>query len=112
MEQILADLSHDLQVERAKLTLVNYDLKDLIKKEGKLHEIKEALQRQANLQVSMAYTDLVAGRHINSVLTPAQLSTWRHIQAAARQATGETSTVAEATAQKETKKSQTTRLKK
>ena len=55
----------------------------------------------------MAYTDLVAGRHINSVLSPAQLNTWRHIQAAARQAAGETSTVAEATGQKDTEKSQT-----
>ena len=59
----------------------------------------------------MAYTDLVAGRHINSVLSPAQLNTWRHIQAAARQAAGETSTVAEATGQKDTEKSQT-KLKK
>ena len=28
MKQILTDLSPDLQVERTKLTLVNYDLED------------------------------------------------------------------------------------
>jgi len=85
MRQILVNLNKELQVERAKLTILSYDLEELIRKEADLDSIKRALQQEAELRASIAYADLAAGRQINSTLTNDQLTRWRAIQASARQ---------------------------
>ena len=86
IRQLLLDLSKQLQIEQAKLTLANADLEELLKKEAELEKIKEAVNREAAIRATITYADLAAGRQINAVLTPAQLKQWREIQEKARQA--------------------------
>jgi Spy/CpxP family protein refolding chaperone len=86
IRQLLLDLSKQLQIEQAKLTLAHADLEELLKKEAELEKIKEAVNREAAIRATITYADLAAGRHINAVLTPAQLKQWREIQEKARQA--------------------------
>ncbi len=80
IRQALADLNRDLQLKRAKLTILSIELEDLVKKEGDLEQIKKNLMDQANLQASMRYDDFAASRKINKVLSVDQLAKWRDIQ--------------------------------
>ncbi|MGH7164451.1 MAG: Spy/CpxP family protein refolding chaperone [Nitrospiraceae bacterium] len=86
IRQLLLDLSKQLQIEQAKLTLANAELEELLKKEAELEKIKEVVNREATIRAAITYADLAAGRQINAVLTPAQLKQWRAIQEQARQA--------------------------
>jgi hypothetical protein len=69
IRQALADLNRDLQLKRAKLTILSIELEDLVNKEGDLDQIKKNLMDQANLQASMRYDDFAASRRINKVLS-------------------------------------------
>jgi len=80
IRQALADLNRELQLKRAKLTILSIELEDLVKKEGDLEQIKKNLMDQANLQASMSYDDFAASRKINKVLSADQLAKWRDIQ--------------------------------
>ena len=80
IKQALADLNRELQLKRAKLTILSIELEDLVKKEGDLEQIKKNLMDQANLQASMRYDDFAASRKINKVLSADQLAKWRDIQ--------------------------------
>jgi len=80
IRQALADLNRELQLKRAKLTILSIELEDLVKREGDLEQIKKNLMDQANLQASMRYDDFAASRKINKVLSADQLAKWRDIQ--------------------------------
>jgi len=80
IRQALADLNRELQLKRAKLTILSIELEGLMKKEGDLEQIKKNLMDQANLQASMRYDDFAASRKINKVLSADQLAKWRDIQ--------------------------------
>jgi len=80
IKQILTDLNREIQLDRAKLTILSIELEDLGKKEGDLEQIKKNLMDQASLQAAMRYADIVASRKINKVLSPDQLAKWRDIQ--------------------------------
>jgi hypothetical protein len=84
IKQILIDLNRELQLEKAKHTIATIELQDLVKQEADLGRIKQALDQEASLRVSMSYADLVATRNINKVLSPEQLRKWRTIQDSAR----------------------------
>lgn len=84
IREILAELNRDLQLNRAKLTILSFELEDLTQKEGNLEQMKKNLKDQADLQSSMRYADIVATRKINKVLSSEQLKKWRSIQASAR----------------------------
>ncbi len=84
IRKLLADLNRDLRLARAKLTILQYDLEDMIDKEEDLKVIRKTLNEEAGLRARLRYDDLVATRKINNVLSPAQLQQWRGIQAAAR----------------------------
>ena len=84
IREILAELNRDLQLNRAKLTILSFELEDLTQKEGNLEQMKKNLKDQADLQSSMRYADIVATRRINKVLSSEQLKKWRSIQASAR----------------------------
>ena len=85
IRQALADLNRELQLKRAKLTILSIELEDLVKKEGDLDQIKKNLMDQANLQASMRYDDFAASRKINKVLSADQLAKWRDIQVSQRE---------------------------
>jgi len=80
----LAELNKEIQVSRAKLTILSFELEDLIKKEANLELIKKNLKDQADLQANMRLADIVATRGVNKVLSPEQLTRWKSIQATAR----------------------------
>lgn len=84
IREILAELNRDLQLNRAKLTILSFELEDLTQKEGNLEQMKKNLKDQADLQAYMRYADIAATRRINKVLSPDQLKKWRSIQASAR----------------------------
>jgi len=84
IREVLADLNKEIQVGRAKLTILSFELEDLIKKEADLEQIKKNLKDQADVQASMRYADVVATRGVNKVLSPDQLTRWKNIQATAR----------------------------
>ena len=80
IREVLADLNKEIQVSRAKLTILSYELEDLIKKEADLEQIKKNLKDQADLQANVRYADVVATRRVNKVLSPDQLTRWKNIQ--------------------------------
>lgn len=84
MREVLADLNKELQVGRAKLTILSFELEDLIKKDGNLEQIRKNLKDQADLRANLRYADIVATRGINKLLSPEQLTRWKSIQASAR----------------------------
>ena len=84
LRQILAGLAKQVQLLRAKLTVTNSELQDLVRQEGDLELIKDKLREQAGLRASLTYADLVATRNINQVLTQEQWTAWRQLQAAAK----------------------------
>ena len=85
IKTVLADLDKDIRVTRAKLTLIDVEVGDLIKNEGDLEKIKKDLKDGADLQVALRLADIVATRKINKVLSSEQLKKWRAIQASAGQ---------------------------
>ena len=84
IRRILAELNREMQISQAKRTLLKFELEDLIQKEDELEVIRTKLQEQADLLASARFTDHVATRNINNVLSAPQLAKWRGIQAAAR----------------------------
>jgi hypothetical protein len=86
IRDILTDLNKEIQINRAKLTILAFELDDLVnKKEGDPEQIKRKLKEECDLQMATRLADLMATRSINKrVLTPSQLEKWRKIQTAAR----------------------------
>jgi len=84
IRSILAGLNREVRLNRAKLTILEIEIEDQIQQEADLEAIREKLNEQARLQAETRYADLAAGRKINVVLTPNQLTQWRAVQAAAR----------------------------
>jgi hypothetical protein len=83
IKTILTGLSQEVRVTRAKLTLIDVEATDLIKKDGDLELIRKKLKDAADIQVDLKMADIVATRKINQVLTPEQLKKWRSLQASA-----------------------------
>jgi hypothetical protein len=84
IKQILADLTRELQLEKAKHTIAAIELQDLVRQDVDLGQIRRALDQEAGLRASMTYVDIAATRKINHVLSPDQLQKWRTIQESAR----------------------------
>ncbi len=84
IRQILADLNREVQIAGAKLTILKYELEDLINQDDKLDQLKKNLQEEATLRANVRFADLVATRKINKVLSPDQLAKWRKVQDASR----------------------------
>ena len=80
----LSALDKEVRVLRAKLTLVEVDLENLLEKEGDMAQIKSKVKEVFDIQASIRIADIETSRKINAVMTPAQLKKWREIQAAAR----------------------------
>jgi len=83
IKTFLQDLNKEVVVTRAKLTLIEVEVGDLIKNDGDLEQIKRKLKDATDLQVSLKLADIVATRKINKTLSAEQLKKWREIQTAA-----------------------------
>lgn len=85
IKSILSQLSQEMRVTRAKLTLLEVEANDLIKKDGDLELIRKRIKDAAEIQVDLKMADITATRKINSVMSSEQLKKWRALQAAAAQ---------------------------
>ncbi len=83
IKTILTDLNKEVRVTRAKLTLIEVELTDLIKQEGDLEQIRKKLKDASDIQVALRMADIVGTRKIHKILSPDQLKKWRELQAAA-----------------------------
>ncbi len=83
IRQILAELNREAQLAGAKLTVLKFELEDLIQKEDELELVRKNLKEEAELRASIRYADLAATRNINHVLSVPQLAKWRGIKATA-----------------------------
>ena len=83
IKSVLGELNKEAVVTRAKLTLLEVEIGDLIKSDGDLEQIRKKLKDAADIQVALKFADIVATRRINKTLSPEQLKRWREIQAAA-----------------------------
>jgi NH3-dependent NAD+ synthetase len=86
IKNILEDLNKEIRVTRAKATLIDVEIGDLIKKEGDLEQIRKRLRELYDLEIALKMADIVAGRKINGTLSPEQLKRWKAIQAEAARA--------------------------
>ena len=84
IRQILAELNREAQLAGAKLTVLKFELEDLIQKEDELELILKNYIEEAELRASVKDADLAATRKINKVLSPEQLLEWRSFQQASR----------------------------
>jgi len=86
IKTVLEDLNKDVRVTRAKVTLIDVEVGDLIKKEADVEQIRKRLRELFDLQIALKMADIVATRKINGTLSPEQLKRWRAIQAEAARA--------------------------
>lgn len=83
IKTILENLNQEVVVTRAKLTLLEVEIGDLIKKEADVEQIRKKLREAAVMQVAIKLADIVATRKIYHTLSAEQLKRWRTIQATA-----------------------------
>lgn len=83
IKTILENLNKEVVVTRAKLTLLEVEIGDLIKNEADLEQIRKKLREAADMQVMMKLADIAATRRIYHTLSAEQLKRWRAIQATA-----------------------------
>lgn len=86
MKDLLTGLQKDLIEKRAKLNVIEIELRQMLVDRAELKQIKTKLDESAALQASMRYADVETSRKIEGVLTAEQLKKWREIQAKERQA--------------------------
>lgn len=84
IKKLLAELSRTIKMTNANITLLNYQIEDLIKAEGDLKEIKAKLDEEAKLRAEARFGDVVCSRNINKVLSESQLAAWNAIKDKAR----------------------------
>lgn len=80
IKKLLGDLARTLKVTQAKITVLNYEVEELIKAEGDLKVIKDKLEEEGNLRADARYADVTASRSINKVLSESQLAAWKDLQ--------------------------------
>jgi len=84
IKNVLTELNKRLRLDRARLTLLDSEVEELIIKEADLEQLRRKLREIADLQVNLRIADIEATRKINRTLSPEQLKRWRSIQEAAR----------------------------
>jgi len=80
MRELLGDLDKEVKVYRAKLTLIDVDLQNLMEKEGDMNDLRKKIKEAYDIQASIKIADIETARKINQVLKPDQLKKWREIQ--------------------------------
>jgi hypothetical protein len=80
MRELLGDLDKEVKVYRAKLTLIDVDLQNLMEKEGDMSDLRKKIKEAYDIQASIKIADIETARKINQVLKPDQLKKWREIQ--------------------------------
>lgn len=85
VKKLLGDLARTLKLTQAKLTVLNYEVEDLIKGEGDLGTIRAKLDEEAKMRSEARYADVLCSRNINKVLSESQLQAWKDIQQKARE---------------------------
>ena len=81
ISKIRENLDKETKKDKAKLTLLNSDLEELLKSEGDLNKIKTKLNEAALIQAGTVYLNIEASRKINKLLSPDQIKKWNDIRA-------------------------------
>ncbi|MBI5599385.1 MAG: hypothetical protein HY890_06570 [Deltaproteobacteria bacterium] len=84
IKENLVSLERDVKVLRAKITIVEDEVRGLVGKDGDMAQIKSKIREGYDIQASIRIADIEATRKINAVLKPEQFKKWKEIQAAAR----------------------------
>ncbi|GEM_PF-1201147 len=80
IKKLLGDLARTLKLTQAKLTVLAFEVDDLIKSEGDLGSIRGKLDEEAKMRSEARYADVLCSRNINKVLSESQLAAWKVIQ--------------------------------
>lgn len=85
IKKLLGELARTLKLTQAKLTVLAFEVEELIKGEGDLGTIRTKLDEEAKMRSEARYADVLCSRNINKVLSDSQLAAWKKIQEEARQ---------------------------
>ncbi len=86
IKDLLTALQKDMIEKRAKLNVIEIELRQMLADRAELKQVKAKLDESAALQAAMRYADVETSRKIEGVMTAEQLKKWREIQAKERQA--------------------------
>lgn len=84
IKKLLGELARTLKLTQAKLTVLAFEVDELIKGEGDLGTIRAKLDEEAKMRSEARYADVLCSRNINKVLSESQLAAWKRIQEEAR----------------------------
>ena len=84
IKKLLGELARTLKLTQAKLTVLAFEVDELIKSEGDLAIIRAKLDEEAKMRSDARYADVLCSRNINKVLSDSQLAAWKKIQDEAR----------------------------
>ncbi len=92
IKKLLGELARTLKLTQAKMTVLAFEVDELIKGEGDLAAIRAKLDEEAKMRSDARYQDVLTSRNINKVLSESQLEAWKKIQddARAKAAAGDT----------------------
>lgn len=85
IRKLLGELARTLKLTQAKMTVLAFEIDELIKGDGDLDTIRAKLDEEAKLRSEARYADVLCSRKINQVLSESQLAVWKRIQEEARQ---------------------------
>jgi Spy/CpxP family protein refolding chaperone len=80
IKNILVDLARESRENRARLVLLDDDIRKLVNNDADLAVIRKKVDERGNILTTMMYQDIVSAREINKVLTPEQLKKWKEIK--------------------------------
>jgi hypothetical protein len=84
MKDQISSLNNEVKISRAKLTILDAEVRKLIENDGDMTQIKAKIKEAFDIQAQMRIADIEAARKINSLLSAGQLKKWRELQAAER----------------------------
>lgn len=82
IKEQISSLNNEVKISRAKLTILDAEVRKLVEKDGDMTQIKAKVKEAFDIQAQMRIADIEATRKINAVLGQDQMKKWREIQAA------------------------------
>ena len=80
LKVIIYDFEKTAQLLRSKIVSQDREIRKLLEKEAALSEIEPKIKEVFSLRADLVLMEIEAGRKIDRVLTPEQLTKWREIK--------------------------------
>ena len=80
IKALLYDQQSLINSNRNRLTTLGTELDQMMNKKQDLQLIKSKIEEISKIQVEITYQDIVTGRKIEDILSPAQLEKWKNIK--------------------------------